>query len=103
MDAILILILILILWFVLSIVAGYMAEGKGRSGLGVTFLSFLLSPIVGLAVAVCMTPNTTQLAKQQIAAGKGKRCPFCAEIIKPAATVCRYCQREQPTPAASQP
>lgn len=29
-------------------------------------------------------------------------CPYCAEQIKDAAKVCRYCQRELPTPAAEE-
>jgi len=87
-------ILVILLWIVLSVVAGYVAEGKGRNGLGVTFLSFALSPVIGLAVAYCLTPNDAQIAKAQVAAGRGKLCPFCSELIKPDATVCRFCGRE---------
>lgn len=28
--------------------------------------------------------------------GNTRRCPFCAEMVKPEATVCRYCQRALP-------
>jgi hypothetical protein len=34
------------------------------------------------------------------ARGRTVSCPFCAERIKPAAIVCRFCSREIPSPSA---
>lgn len=84
--------LIFIGWFVLCGAVGKYAENKGRNGIGIFFLSFLLSPLVGFVVALAMSPNEKKVAAAQ---GK-KRCPQCAEYIQPDAKICRFCQYKFP-------
>src|SRR5438093_4205764 len=82
----------LMIWLALCIAAGFYAKGKGRSGAGIFFLSFLLSPLVGFVAALVMRPN-----EKNIAAAQGKRCcPECAEYIQPDAKICRFCQHKFP-------
>jgi hypothetical protein len=81
-------------WLALSVVAGVIASQKGRSGFGFFFLSVLLSPLVGIVAALVAGPNVTKVEQSQIESGLSKKCPFCAEIIKQEARVCRYCGRE---------
>jgi transposase-like protein len=85
-------ILIFIGWFVLCGAVGKYAENKGRNGIGIFFLSFFLSPLVGFVVALAMSPNEKKVAAAQ---GK-KRCPQCAEYIQPDAKICRFCQYKFP-------
>jgi len=72
------------LWLALCGVAAYVAGNKGRSGFGIFFLSFFLSPLVGIIVALVMNPNPAAQGK--------KRCPSCAEFVQRDARICRFCQ-----------
>jgi len=87
---------IFIAWVALCFVAGAIASIKGRSSVGFFFLSLFLSPLVGIITALIAKPDEKQVEESKIAEGNSKKCPFCAEIIKAEAKVCRYCSRELP-------
>lgn len=81
-------ILVFVVWLALCGAAAYIADNKGRSGVGIFFLSFFLSPLVGIIVALGMRPDDKKVASAQ---GK-KKCPNCAEFVQPDAKTCRFCQ-----------
>lgn len=84
----------IVLWFVLSILVGLYANSKGRSAIAYFLLSMALSPVVGMALAIIAEPDIDVIEKKAISAGKFRKCPYCAELVKKEAKICKHCGKE---------
>jgi hypothetical protein len=83
----------LLIAIVLGLIPAAIASSKGKNFLPWWIYGAALF-IVALPHALIMRTDRQALEQKELATGNTRKCPYCAELIKREAKVCRYCQRE---------
>jgi len=71
-----------------------LTDSEGRAGAG-WGLGFLLGPL-GLIIVLLLPANAEKVEAEAVASGTMRKCPFCAEMVKAEAIVCKHCGKDLP-------
>lgn len=87
------------LWVAFSVVAGIAASIRGRFGSGYFMLALVISPLIVLILVLVMA-NLRQERARETEVMNSRECPYCAELVRRQAVVCRHCRADlEPLPA----
>ena len=81
-------------WISFSLLAGYIANKKGNSFGAYFLLSLFLTPLIGLIASIVSSTNTQGVEQEKLNTGESKRCPYCAELVKAQALICKHCGKD---------
>jgi hypothetical protein len=73
----------LALYILLCAIPGGIASGKGRSFWGLFFLSAIISPLIGLIIALCLSPGAEEMARREIRKDEAKARLLSAKAPQP--------------------
>ena len=84
----------LFFWLLFSVIVGWFAHQKGRSGIAFFLIAIVISPMIGLIVVLIIKPSDEVMEQRMLLSGEGKTCPFCAEVVRSEAVTCKHCGKD---------
>ena len=84
----------IIIYIIFAVLVGVYASSKGRTGFGFFLIAMILDPIIGLIIALVISPVNKIVDQNALSTGEFKKCPRCAELVKAEASLCKHCGTE---------
>ena len=85
---------IVLAWVVFSYLCGKYGEKKGLSFTKFFWISLLISPVIGFIWCAISMEDMDMVEDKKIITKQSKRCPYCKELIKVGASICKHCQKD---------
>jgi hypothetical protein len=85
---------VIIIWGASCVLGAMIGSSKGRGGAGFV-LGLLLGPL-GVIITLFLKENTEKVEAEALASGDSRKCPFCAELVKVEAKLCKHCGKDLP-------
>jgi len=82
----------IVAWAIAVVIAWMIGTARGREAAGF-FLGVFFGPL-GTIAALFLKPNAKKVEAAALSSGELKKCPYCAELIKKEAVVCKHCGRD---------
>lgn len=92
---------LLLVAVLVGVIPAAIAQAKGRSFVAWWIYGAALF-IFALPHSLLIRPDAKSLERNELLSGTSRKCPFCAEIIKAEAVVCRFCGRDLPLDAGAE-
>lgn len=83
----------IITWLICGFICSVIAGAKGRSA-SMYFLTGLILGPLGIVLCAVIPANVAQVERDAVQLGNLRKCPFCAELVKTEAIVCKHCSRD---------
>lgn len=82
--------MIFFIWLFSIILTPIIANSKGKSSFGFLIFAIIFGPLALIWILVAPA-DEEGIEKNKLMSNEAKKCPYCAELIKPEAKLCRFC------------